>query len=121
MLLPGPLIAENIYDEIGRPSILHHKKICQLTEQFRFWRNAHRMDGSYSVLGNHPPVAEAFFGHNFFMGHLYFRHPRFFQSGYALPELLNAQDYEATQGKLRGNGDCHHGPDIEVSLPFLRI
>src|SRR5262245_26206985 len=106
---------KNIYDEIGRPSRQHHKKICQLTEPLkiffgidRFWRNSHSVDGSYSVLGNHPPIAESFFGQNLYQGHPYFRHPRFFQSGYALPELFHSQEFEATQGRIRRAGECNH-------------
>jgi DNA-binding CsgD family transcriptional regulator len=106
---------KNIYDDIGHPSKKNFGKICKLTEPLklflgvdRFWRNSHRKDGSYSVLGNSPPVAEAFFGQNLYVGHPYFRNPRFFQSGYALPELLNSQEYEKTQGQLRGDGNCHH-------------
>ena len=34
-------------------------------------------------------------------------YPRFFRSGFALPELVHSIDYEATQGKLRG-GDSFH-------------
>lgn len=106
---------KNIYDEIGRPSKTNYDKLCKLTEPLklffgidRFWRNSHRKDGSYTVLGNCPPVAETFFGQNLYRGHPYFRNPRFFQSGYALPELLHSQEYEETQGQLRGDGDCHH-------------
>lgn len=106
---------KNIYDEIGQPSKKNYDKICKLTEPLklflgidRFWRNSHRKDGSYTVLGNCPPVAEAFFGQNLFVGHPYFRSPRFFQSGFALPELLHSKEYEETQGQLRGDGDCHH-------------
>ena len=106
---------KNIYDEIGKVSKRNFRQLCQLTEplkQFfgidRFWRNSHRKDGSYSVIGNYPPLAEVFFGQNLYVGHPYFRHPRFFRSGFALPELVQSRDYEATQGKLREEGDCFH-------------
>lgn len=106
---------KNIYDEIGIPSKKNYKTICKLTEplkQFlgvdRFWRNSHKADGSYAVIGNFPPLAEAFFGSNLYVGHPYFRHPRFFQSGFALPELLHSKEYEETQGKLKMDGNCHH-------------
>jgi DNA-binding CsgD family transcriptional regulator len=105
---------KNIYDEIGIASKRNYREICRLTDplkQFfgidRFWRNAHEDDGSYSVLGNYPPLAEMFFGQNLYMGHPYFRHPRFFRSGFALPDLLQSRDFENTQGKLRGSG-CFH-------------
>lgn len=105
----------NIYDHIGKPSKKYYREICRLTEPLklflgvdRFWRNSHGIDGSYSVLGNCPPVAESFFGQKLYIGHPYFRNPRYFQSGYTLPELLNSQEYEETQGRLRKEGDCHH-------------
>lgn len=108
-------MSSSIYDHIGKASIKHHKSICKLIDHLtrfcgidRFWRNAHHKDGSYSVLGNAPSVAEAFFGQNLFLGHPYFRDPIYFQTGFSLPDLFNIQEYEETQGKLRNKGDCHH-------------
>lgn len=106
---------KNIYDEIGRPSVRHHKKINQLIEPLklslgvdRVWRNSHRCDGSYSVIGNHPPTAEIFFDQQLYVGHPYFRSPIFFQSGFSLPELQNCHEYDITQGKLKNEGNCYH-------------
>lgn len=106
---------KNIYDEIGLVAKSNYRKITQFTESLklslgidRFWRNFHRMDGSYSVLGNYPPLAEVFFGQNLYMGHPFFRDPKFFSSGYLLPELLHQRDYDETQGKLKDGGDCYH-------------
>ena len=106
---------KNIYDEIGQVSKKNYKKICKLVEPLklflgvdRFWRNSHLQDGSYTVLGNCPSIAEDFFGRNLYIGHPYFRHPRFFQSGYVLPELLKSKEYEETQGRLRERDQCHH-------------
>jgi DNA-binding CsgD family transcriptional regulator len=108
------MTTKNIYDEIGRPSVKNHKKILYLTEplnQFlgidRFWRNFHRSDGVYSVIGNHPPTAEVFFGQKLYHGHPYFRNPMFFKNGYAIPEVSQCKDYEMTQGRLRDKG-CYH-------------
>lgn len=107
--------SKNIYDEIGITSKQNYKAICRLTEPInayfgidRFWRNVHRADGSYSLIGNYPPTAELFFGLNLYKGHPYFRNPVFFQSGYMLPELLHREDYEKTQGRLAHEGDCFH-------------
>ncbi len=106
---------KNIYDEIGVVAKRNYQRISNFTQQLklslgidRFWRNFHRMDGSYSVLGNYPPLAEVFFGQNLYMGHPFFRNPRFFSSGYLLPELLNQRDYDETQGRLKDGGDCYH-------------
>jgi DNA-binding CsgD family transcriptional regulator len=105
----------NIYDEIGFVSKRNYREISKFTEPLklsfgidRFWRNFHQMDGSYSVLGNFPPLAEVFFGQNLYMGHPFFRHPSFFSTGYLLPELLNQKDYQETQGRLTDGGDCYH-------------
>lgn len=105
---------KNIYDEIGVVSKRNSREICRLTDPLKqffgidlFWRNDHGIDGSYSVLGNYPPLADLFFGQNLYIGHPYFRHPRFFQKGFALPELSQSHDFEATQGKLR-TGGCFH-------------
>jgi DNA-binding CsgD family transcriptional regulator len=105
---------KNIYDDIGIVAKRNYREICRLTDPLKqffgidlFWRNAHGNDGSYSVLGNYPPLAEVFFGENLYLGHPYFRHPRFFRSGFALPDLLQYRDFEETQGKLRGRG-CFH-------------
>lgn len=104
-----------IYDEIGVPSRRYHNKISALTAPMRihlgidqFWRNSHSTDGSYSLIGNHPPTAGLFFDQHLFLGHPLFRHPMFIQSGYILPELLHSRDYESTQGQLRVDGGCYH-------------
>ncbi len=72
-------MAKNLYDELGKASIKHNRAICALIEKLtlycgidRFWRNVHHKDGSYSVLGNVPSIAESFFGQNLFLGHPYF-------------------------------------------------
>jgi DNA-binding CsgD family transcriptional regulator len=108
-------VNKNIYDQIGQASRKHSKALKKLTEPLhlflgvdRFWRNFHRADGFYSVVGNHPPTAEAFFGQQLYLGHPYFRNPLFFKSGYVLPELFNDKDYETTQGKLKKEGECFH-------------
>lgn len=106
---------KNIYDEIGFTSKKNYKKLSDFTHALklsfgidRFWRNFHRIDGSYSVLGNYPPLAEVFFGQNLYMGHPFFRSPHFFTTGYLLPELLHQREYDETQGKLKDGGDCYH-------------
>ncbi|MDF2578213.1 MAG: hypothetical protein K0S74_1697 [Chlamydiales bacterium] len=106
---------KNIYDQIGPPSVKHHRTILKLLEPLRllcgidrFWRNSHSNDRSYSLIGNYPPTAEAFFGQHLYLGHPYFRKPTFFQTGYVIPEILKCEDYERTQGKLREKGDCYH-------------
>jgi len=108
-------MTRSIYDHLGVPSKRHHKELLKLTEPIktyfgidRFWRNTHRVDGFYSVLGNHPPAAEFFFENKLFVGHPYFRSPIFFQSGYVLPDLLHNEEYERTQGRLKKEGDCFH-------------
>lgn len=105
----------NIYDRIGIPSRKNHRKINKLTEPLatyfgidRFWRSAHRLDGTYSLIGNHPPTAELFFGHNLYMEHPFFRHPLFFQSGCVIPELFHNQEYSQTQGRFCSEGNCYH-------------
>lgn len=105
----------SIYDQIGRTSVAYAKELRRLTEPLntffgvnRFWRNCHRNDGFYSLLGNHIPTAEQFFGLGLYQGHPYFRHPRFFKSGFALPELLHSREYEETQGKLKDGEGCFH-------------
>lgn len=106
---------KNIYDEIGIPSVRNYKLMTQLMEPLkihfgidRFWRNHHRADGSYSVIGNYPSTAEIFFGQGLYKGNPYFRNPIFFKSGYMLPELMQNRDFEMTQGKLMDEGDCFH-------------
>lgn len=108
-------MSNNIYDEIGKASRKHNKAICRLIDHLthfcgidRFWRNEHHKDGSYSVLGNAPDVAEDFFGQELYLGHPYFRDPKFYTSGFHLPELFQSREFEETQGKLRKKGDCHH-------------
>jgi DNA-binding CsgD family transcriptional regulator len=106
---------KNIYDEIGLVSKRHYREISRFTNPLklhfgidRVWRNFHHKDGTYSVIGNHPPLAEVFFGQQLYMGHPFFRNPRYFCSGYLLPDLLHQADYEETQGRLRDGGDCFH-------------
>lgn len=106
---------KNIYDEIGRVSKKRHSKIYGLTAPLasffgidRFWRGMHGNDGSYAVLGNNPPVADSFFGQGLYLGHPYFRNPKFFQSGYVLPETFHSEEYEKTQGRLKKERECHH-------------
>lgn len=108
-------MAKNLYDELGKASIKHNRAISKLIEKLtlfcgidRFWRNVHHKDGSYSVLGNVPSIAESFFGQNLFLGHPYFRDPLFFQSGFTLPDFFSRHDYEKTQGQLQKKGDCFH-------------
>jgi DNA-binding CsgD family transcriptional regulator len=105
----------NIYDLIGIVSKRNYRELSKFTEPLklsfgidRFWRNFHRTDGSYSVLGNYPPLAEVFFGQNLYRGHPFFRNPSFFTTGYLLPELLHQRDYDETQGRLKEGGDCFH-------------
>lgn len=107
---------ESIYDWIGHASRKHHHKIRKLLEPLtlfcgvdRFWRNHHQMDGSYSLIGDYPPKAEIFFENGLFKGHPYFRHPRFFQSGFVIPGLYKNEEFEATQGDFTvKSGDCFH-------------
>lgn len=105
----------DIYDQIGTISRREQRAIAKLTEPLklyfgidRFWRNSHHLDGSYSLIGNYPPTAELFFGEKLYVGHPYFRHPTFFQSGYVLPQLMQSHDFEVTQGKLIRDGGCFH-------------
>ncbi len=106
---------KNIYDLIGHSSRKHHHKLKKIIEPLtlfcgvdRFWRNAHEIDGSYSLIGNYPPTAEVFFEQDLYKGHPYFRHPNFIRSGFVIPGLCKTMDYEKTQGKLQASGDCHH-------------
>lgn len=107
---------KNLYDWIGYASRKHHHKIRKLIEPLtlfcgvdRFWRNQHASDGSYSLIGDYPPKAEIFFENEFFKGHPYFRHPRFFRSGFVIPELCQNKEYETTQGDFtKRSGDCFH-------------
>lgn len=103
----------SIYDKIGIPSIKHHRAIGKLTELLktyfgidRFWRNCHRTDGTYTLIGNYPPTGEFFFGQELYKGHPYFRNPIFFKSSYSIPQLLQNNEFEITQGKLKH--DCYH-------------
>lgn len=106
---------ENIYHLIGQPSRKYYHKLKKIIEPLtlfcgvdRFWRNAHEINGGYSLIGNYPPTAEVFFEQDLFKGHPYFRHPNFFRSGFVIPGLYKTQEYETTQGKLQTKGDCYH-------------
>ncbi len=106
---------QNIYNLIGYPSRKYHHKLKKLIEPLtlfcgidRFWRNAHKIDGSYSLIGNYPPTAESFFEQGLYKGHPYFRHPKFFRSGFVIPGLYKTIEYETTQGKIQEGGDCYH-------------
>lgn len=107
---------KNLYDWIGDASRKHHYKIKKLIEPLklfcgvdRFWRNYHERDGSYTLIGDYPPKAEIFFENELFKGHPYFRHPRFFRSGFVIPGLYNNREYEMTQGDFtKKSDDCFH-------------
>ena len=106
---------QNIYNLIGQPSRKYHNKLKKLIEPLtlfcgvdRFWRNSHKINGSYSLIGNYPPTAELFFEQSLYKGHPYFRHPKFFRSGFVIPELYKTMEYETTQGKIQESGDCYH-------------
>lgn len=106
----------NLYDWIGHASRKHHYKIKKLIEPLtlfcgvdRFWRNQHAKDGSYSLIGDYPANAEIFFENELFKGHPYFRHPRFFRSGFVIPGLYQNKEFESTQGDFtKKSGDCFH-------------
>lgn len=106
----------SIYSLIGRTSRQNYHKINKIIEPLttfcgvdRFWRNAHDTNGAYSLIGNYPPTAEIFFEQELYKGHPYFRHPKFFQSGFAIPGLNKSKEYEATQGRFQTlSGDCYH-------------
>lgn len=115
------LFMKNIYDHIGRPSIRHQPIIGKLTEPLssyfgidRFWRSELAVDGTYSLVGSHPASAEIFFGSNDYQGHPFFRHPKFFQSGYIMPEQSKSTEYEQVQERLREKGSCFHHVLINI-------
>lgn len=102
---------ENIYNLVGQTSRKHYHKIKKIVEHLTlfcgidcFWRNAHHINGSYSLIGNNPTTAEVFFEQGLFKGHPYFRHPKFFRSGFVIPAFCKSLEYEDTQGKFK---DCN--------------
>lgn len=106
---------KNIFDSVGYSSRKHYYKIKKILEPLtlflnidRFWRNTQNVDGAYSMIGNDPPKAELFFEDELYKGHPYFRHPKFFRSGFVIPGLYKSTEYENTQGKFQDSGGCFH-------------
>lgn len=74
------------------------KKVCEpLNQTFgidTFWHYTLSADGYFSFIGNQGPIAEFFSDHKLYVGHPFYRHPKFFNNGVYFESLQDSAPIE---------------------------
>lgn len=89
---------QTMYTNIRRRFEQKFRRFCRPLKDFlrinQFYHYRLTHSGHYAVIGLHTEWEEYFFSEKFHLSFPYFRHPRYIESGQALPQVINEKKFK---------------------------